>query len=122
MNSTKISRVVSNEPLQPFFKFRAANPDREIYFLDPEWIWSIADILQEMSTVHLRTLAPSSGFIGSVLLMHFCDEVHLFEMIPSLREDSKKEIICRYHEPHRCEINSYNASIKLELGFVLAYL
>ncbi|KAI1885352.1 hypothetical protein AGOR_G00219250 [Albula goreensis] len=50
---------------------------------------------------------PSSGFIGIVLMMALCEEVHVYEYIPSLRQTD----LCHYHERYydaACTLGAYH--------------
>ncbi len=59
-----ISKAEDKDPLGSFFHFKMKHPERQFYYFDPVWIWQLGDFLQKLTTVHLRTLVPSSGFIG----------------------------------------------------------
>lgn len=63
------------------------------YILDPRSLWKLWDFLQKNSHSRLRKNPPSSGFLGMVLLLPFCDFVDMVEYIPSTRVTSK----CHYY-------------------------
>jgi hypothetical protein len=50
--------------MQSFFKWRKQNMHRELYYLHPEWLWDLWDILQRYSPATIVGHVPTTGFIG----------------------------------------------------------
>ena len=71
MQFENVSKNEDKDPLSSFLKFKLKHPERLFYYLDPVWIWSLGDFLQKLATVHLRTLVPSTGFIGKYNMIIF---------------------------------------------------
>ncbi|CAG0919233.1 unnamed protein product [Notodromas monacha] len=89
-------RKDEQDSLQPYFAWKKRNKNKELYYLDPNWIWELGEMLQELSAFPIEISTPSSGFIGFIFLLHRCHEVHLYEMIPTLRGKEPRK--CHYYK------------------------
>ncbi|XP_037663219.1 beta-galactoside alpha-2,6-sialyltransferase 2 [Choloepus didactylus] len=91
----------------PYVQHRQRNPDQPFYILHPKFIWQLWDIIQENTKEKIQPNPPSSGFIGIVLMMSMCREVHVYEYIPSVRQTE----LCHYHELYydaACTLGAYH--------------
>ncbi|XP_003794356.1 beta-galactoside alpha-2,6-sialyltransferase 2 [Otolemur garnettii] len=91
----------------PYIQHRQRNPDQPFYILHPKFIWQLWDIIQENTKEKIQPNPPSSGFIGILIMMSMCREVHVYEYIPSIRQTE----LCHYHELYydaACTLGAYH--------------
>ncbi|XP_013378293.1 PREDICTED: beta-galactoside alpha-2,6-sialyltransferase 2 [Chinchilla lanigera] len=91
----------------PYIQHRQRNPAQPFYILHPKFIWQLWDIIQENTKEKIQPNPPSSGFIGIIIMMSLCDEVHVYEYIPSVRQTE----LCHYHELYydaACTLGAYH--------------
>uniref|UniRef100_A0A8C7FI26 Beta-galactoside alpha-2,6-sialyltransferase 2 n=1 Tax=Oncorhynchus kisutch TaxID=8019 RepID=A0A8C7FI26_ONCKI len=91
----------------PYEERRRLHPTQPFYVLHPKFIWQLWDVIQGNTQENIQPNPPSSGFIGIVLMMSLCEEVHVYEYIPSLRQTD----LCHYHEHHydaACTLGAYH--------------
>ncbi|XP_006278089.1 beta-galactoside alpha-2,6-sialyltransferase 2 [Alligator mississippiensis] len=91
----------------PYVQHRRKNPNQPFYILHPKFIWQLWDIIQENTKEKIQPNPPSSGFIGILIMMSMCDEVHVYEYIPSVRQTD----LCHYHELYydaACTLGAYH--------------
>uniref|UniRef100_A0A8C8LLK0 Beta-galactoside alpha-2,6-sialyltransferase 2 n=1 Tax=Oncorhynchus tshawytscha TaxID=74940 RepID=A0A8C8LLK0_ONCTS len=91
----------------PYEERRRLHPTQPFYILHPKFIWQLWDVIQGNTQENIQPNPPSSGFIGIVLMMSLCEEVHVYEYIPSLRQTD----LCHYHEHHydpACTLGAYH--------------
>ncbi|XP_063085799.1 beta-galactoside alpha-2,6-sialyltransferase 2 [Cavia porcellus] len=91
----------------PYVQHRQRHPAQPFYILHPKFIWQLWDIIQENTKEKIQPNPPSSGFIGIVIMMSMCDEVHVYEYIPSVRQTE----LCHYHELYydsACTLGAYH--------------
>ncbi|KAF6111657.1 ST6 beta-galactoside alpha-2,6-sialyltransferase 2 [Phyllostomus discolor] len=91
----------------PYVQHRQRNPNQPFYILHPKFIWQLWDIIQENTKEKIQPNPPSSGFIGILVMMSLCSEVHVYEYIPSIRQTE----LCHYHEPYydaACTLGAYH--------------
>ncbi|XP_004633323.1 beta-galactoside alpha-2,6-sialyltransferase 2 [Octodon degus] len=91
----------------PYIQHRQSNPAQPFYILHPKFIWQLWDIIQENTKEKIQPNPPSSGFIGIVIMMSLCEEVHVYEYIPSVRQTE----LCHYHELYydaACTLGAYH--------------
>uniref|UniRef100_A0A8C5Q866 Beta-galactoside alpha-2,6-sialyltransferase 1 n=1 Tax=Leptobrachium leishanense TaxID=445787 RepID=A0A8C5Q866_9ANUR len=79
-----------------YIEYRKMNPDQPFYILDPLNLWQIWDIIQENSPEQIHPDPPSSGTLGIILLMNLCDQISVYEFLPSKRKTNK----CYYFKSH----------------------
>lgn len=90
--------------------YRKKHPKQPFYILNPKMQWQIWDILQENSPEYIQPNPPSSGMLGIVLMMHFCDEVDVYEFLPSKRQTD----ICHYYQKtfdQACTLGAYHPQL-----------
>ncbi|KAF7709406.1 beta-galactoside alpha-2,6-sialyltransferase 2 [Silurus meridionalis] len=91
----------------PYMKYRKKFPAQPFYILHPRFIWQLWDVIQANTLEDIQPNPPSSGFIGILLMMWLCDEVDVYEYIPSLRQTD----LCHYHERYydaACTLGAYH--------------
>ncbi|XP_071243327.1 beta-galactoside alpha-2,6-sialyltransferase 2-like isoform X2 [Salvelinus alpinus] len=91
----------------PYEERRRLQPTQPFYILHPKFIWQLWDVIQGNTQENIQPNPPSSGFIGIVLMMSLCEEVHVYEYIPSLRQTD----LCHYHEHYydaACTLGAYH--------------
>lgn len=91
----------------PYVQHRRKNPNQPFYILHPKFIWQLWDIIQENTKEKIQPNPPSSGFIGILIMMSMCNEVHVYEYIPSVRQTD----LCHYHELYydaACTLGAYH--------------
>ncbi|KAJ8003540.1 hypothetical protein DPEC_G00149410 [Dallia pectoralis] len=91
----------------PYKERRRLHPTQPFYILHPKFIWQLWDVIQGNTQENIQPNPPSSGFIGILLMMSLCEEVHVYEYIPSLRQTD----LCHYHERYydaACTLGAYH--------------
>ncbi|MCI4378342.1 hypothetical protein PGIGA_G00214670 [Pangasianodon gigas] len=91
----------------PYMKYRKQFPAQPFYILHPKFIWQLWDMIQANTLENIQPNPPSSGFIGILLMMWLCEEVDVYEYIPSLRQTD----LCHYHERYydaACTLGAYH--------------
>ncbi|XP_049640364.1 beta-galactoside alpha-2,6-sialyltransferase 2 [Suncus etruscus] len=91
----------------PYVQHRQRNPNQPFYILHPKFIWQLWDIIQENTKEKIQPNPPSSGFIGILIMMSMCSEVHVYEYLPSIRQTE----LCHYHELYydaACTLGAYH--------------
>ncbi|XP_061492692.1 beta-galactoside alpha-2,6-sialyltransferase 1 [Rhineura floridana] len=99
------------KPDYNFFKsykqYRKTYPEQPFYILNPHMQWQLWDILQENSPEDIQPNPPSSGMLGIAIMMNFCDEVDVYEFLPSKRQTD----ICHYYQKffdQACTMGAYH--------------
>nr|XP_023667154.1 beta-galactoside alpha-2,6-sialyltransferase 2-like [Paramormyrops kingsleyae] len=91
----------------PYVRHRKHHPGQPFYILHPKFIWQLWDVIQGNSLEDIQPNPPSSGFIGILLMMVLCREVHVYEYIPSRRQS----YLCHYYEQYydeACTLGAYH--------------
>nr|XP_057937913.1 beta-galactoside alpha-2,6-sialyltransferase 2 [Doryrhamphus excisus] len=91
----------------PYVEHRKYYPGQPFYILHPSYIWRLWDVIQGNTRENIQPNPPSSGFIGILLMMALCEQVHVYEYIPSMR----KTDLCHYHERYfdmACTLGAYH--------------
>ncbi|XP_028942798.1 beta-galactoside alpha-2,6-sialyltransferase 1 isoform X1 [Antrostomus carolinensis] len=92
---------------ESYKSYRSIHPEQPFYILNPKMQWQLWDILQENSLEHIQPNPPSSGMLGIVIMMTLCDEVHVYEFLPSKRQTD----ICHYYQKFHdraCTMGAYH--------------
>ncbi|XP_073530553.1 beta-galactoside alpha-2,6-sialyltransferase 1-like [Phyllobates terribilis] len=95
---------------EPYRNYRLANPEQPFYILKPQMIWQLWDIIQENSPEFIHPNPPSSGSIGILLMMNICDEVNVYEFLPSSRQTDRCYYYKRYFDV-ACTFGAYHPLI-----------
>ncbi|XP_068548830.1 beta-galactoside alpha-2,6-sialyltransferase 1 isoform X3 [Anas acuta] len=87
--------------------YRVRHPEQPFYILNPKMQWQLWDIIQENSLEHIQPNPPSSGTLGILIMMTLCDEVDVYEFLPSKRQTD----ICHYYQKFHdraCTMGAYH--------------
>ncbi|KAL4656557.1 beta-galactoside alpha-2,6-sialyltransferase 2-like [Arapaima gigas] len=92
---------------RPYEEHRKSHPEQPFYILHPKFIWELWDIIQGNIDEDIQPNPPSSGFIGIILMMVLCEEVHVYEFIPSKRQTDLCHYYERFHD-NACTLGAYH--------------
>ncbi|XP_013015823.1 beta-galactoside alpha-2,6-sialyltransferase 1 isoform X1 [Cavia porcellus] len=87
--------------------YRKLHPNQPFYILRPQMPWELWDILQEISPEEIQPNPPSSGMLGIIIMMTLCDQVDIYEFLPSKRRTD----VCYYHQKFfdmACTMGAYH--------------
>ncbi|XP_059019165.1 beta-galactoside alpha-2,6-sialyltransferase 1 isoform X1 [Mustela lutreola] len=87
--------------------YRKLHPDQPFYILKPQMPWELWDIIQEISPEEIQPNPPSSGMLGIIIMMTLCDQVDIYEFLPSKR----KTDVCYYYQKFfdsACTMGAYH--------------
>ncbi|XP_075412300.1 beta-galactoside alpha-2,6-sialyltransferase 1 [Tenrec ecaudatus] len=87
--------------------YRKLHPEQPFYILRPQMPWELWDILQEISPEKIQPNPPSSGMLGIMIMMTLCDQVDVYEFLPSKR----KTDVCYYFQKFfdsACTMGAYH--------------
>ncbi|KAB1283543.1 Beta-galactoside alpha-2; 6-sialyltransferase 1, partial [Camelus dromedarius] len=90
-----------------FKSYRKLHPDQPFYILKPQMPWELWDIIQEISPEEIQPNPPSSGMLGIIIMMTLCDQVDIYEFLPSKR----KTDVCYYYQKFfdsACTMGAYH--------------
>ncbi|XP_065096132.1 beta-galactoside alpha-2,6-sialyltransferase 2-like [Paramisgurnus dabryanus] len=82
------------ELFKPYINHRKSFPEQPFYILHPSFIWNLWDFVQSNTKENIQPNPPSSGFIGIAVMTNLCEQVDVYEYIPSMRQTNR----CHYHE------------------------
>ncbi|XP_054642889.1 beta-galactoside alpha-2,6-sialyltransferase 2 [Dunckerocampus dactyliophorus] len=91
----------------PYVEHRKHYPGQPFYILHPSYIWGLWDVIQGNTQENIQPNPPSSGFLGILLMMALCEQVHVYKYIPSARQTD----LCHYHELYHdiaCTLGAYH--------------
>uniref|UniRef100_W5MJE3 Beta-galactoside alpha-2,6-sialyltransferase 1 n=1 Tax=Lepisosteus oculatus TaxID=7918 RepID=W5MJE3_LEPOC len=92
---------------QRYKAYRSLYPDQPFYILSPEMQWELWNVIQENTAEEIQPNPPSSGMQGIVLMMSLCDQLNVYEFLPSRR----KTDFCYYYQTYRnkaCTMGYYH--------------
>ncbi|XP_063771733.1 beta-galactoside alpha-2,6-sialyltransferase 1-like isoform X2 [Pseudophryne corroboree] len=105
-----------------YINYSRQNPDQPFYILNPKSSWQLWNIIQENSPELIQPNPPSSGSLGILLMMNLCEEVNVYEFLPSMRQTDQCYYYKKYYD-RACTFGAYhpliyekNLIIKLNLG------
>ncbi|XP_008979607.1 beta-galactoside alpha-2,6-sialyltransferase 1 isoform X1 [Callithrix jacchus] len=87
--------------------YRKLHPNQPFYILKPQMPWELWDILQEISPEEIQPNPPSSGMLGIIIMMTLCDQVDIYEFLPSKRRTD----VCYYYQKFfdtACTMGAYH--------------
>ncbi|KAK1168610.1 beta-galactoside alpha-2,6-sialyltransferase 1-like [Acipenser oxyrinchus oxyrinchus] len=90
-----------------YMEYRKKHPEQLFYIMNPVMQWNLWDIIQENSLEKIQRNPPSSGMQGIALMMSLCDEVNVYEFLPSKRQSD----ICYYYQQFNdraCTMGAYH--------------
>ncbi|XP_069752733.1 beta-galactoside alpha-2,6-sialyltransferase 1-like [Narcine bancroftii] len=92
---------------EDFIKYREENPVQPFYIINPKMQWQLWNILQENTPEDIQRCPPSSGLMGILIMMTICDQIDVYEFLPSLRQTD----LCHYYEKYHdqaCTVGAYH--------------
>ncbi|XP_051732629.1 beta-galactoside alpha-2,6-sialyltransferase 1 isoform X3 [Ctenopharyngodon idella] len=100
-----------NKTDYPIFKqyqrYRRLHPQQPFYILHPRMEWQLWQRIQDNMGETIQKNPPSSGLLGTVLMMSLCEVVHVYEFLPSRR----KTELCHYYQRFSdaaCTLGAYH--------------
>lgn len=87
--------------------YRKLHPNQPFYILKPQMPWELWDILQEISPEEIQPNPPSSGMLGIFIMLTLCDQVDIYEFLPSKRRTD----VCYYYQKFfdsACTMGAYH--------------
>ncbi|XP_015272336.1 PREDICTED: beta-galactoside alpha-2,6-sialyltransferase 1-like [Gekko japonicus] len=91
----------------PFRTVRSRRPWQLFHLLHPRLQWQLWELVQEGASEQVQRNPPSSGLLGTVLMMSLCDIIHLYEFLPSRRQTHQ----CHYYQTFSddaCTLGAYH--------------
>ncbi|XP_006785213.1 beta-galactoside alpha-2,6-sialyltransferase 1-like [Neolamprologus brichardi] len=88
-------------------RYRRLHPLQPFYILHPRFEWQIWQRIQDNMAEPIQKNPPSSGMLGTVLMMSLCEVVHVYEFLPSRR----KTELCHYYQRFydaACTLGAYH--------------
>ncbi|XP_056419102.1 beta-galactoside alpha-2,6-sialyltransferase 1-like isoform X2 [Hyla sarda] len=95
---------------EPYQKYQVANPGQLFYIMKPQSLWQIWNIIQENAPERIHPNPPSSGTIGILWMMNICDEVNVYEFLPSSRQSDQCYYFRKYSDT-ACTYGAYHPLI-----------
>uniref|UniRef100_A0A8C6VCB0 Beta-galactoside alpha-2,6-sialyltransferase 1 n=1 Tax=Naja naja TaxID=35670 RepID=A0A8C6VCB0_NAJNA len=92
---------------EPFRTLRAKRPWQLFHLLHPRLQWELWEVVQEGADEQVQRNPPSSGLLGTVLMMSLCELVHVYEFLPSQRQSHQ----CHYYQDFSddaCTLGAYH--------------
>ncbi|KAG7487393.1 hypothetical protein MATL_G00022940 [Megalops atlanticus] len=80
--------------LQRYREYRRLRPQQPFYILSASFQWNLWDVIQENSPMDIQPNPPSSGMLGVAVMMNICEQVSVYEFLPSHR----KTRLCHYFQ------------------------
>lgn len=90
-----------------FRTMRSRRPWQAFHLLHPQMQWQLWELVQEGAGEQIQRNPPSSGLLGTVLMMSLCDLVHVYEFLPSQRQSHR----CHYYQTFSddaCTLGAYH--------------
>lgn len=88
-------------------RYRRVHPQQPFYILHPHFEWQVWQRVQDNMAEKIQKNPPSSGLLGTVLMMSLCEVVHVYEFLPSRR----KTELCHYYQRFydaACTLGAYH--------------
>ncbi|XP_015239098.1 PREDICTED: beta-galactoside alpha-2,6-sialyltransferase 1-like isoform X1 [Cyprinodon variegatus] len=88
-------------------RYRRLHPQQPFYILHPRFEWQLWQRIQDNMAEPIQKNPPSSGLLGTVLMMSLCEVVHVYEFLPSRR----KTELCHYYQRFydaACTLGAYH--------------
>ncbi|KAJ3588986.1 hypothetical protein NHX12_009836 [Muraenolepis orangiensis] len=88
-------------------RYRRLHPLQPFYIIHPRFEWQLWQQIQDSMAEPIQKNPPSSGLLGTVLMMSLCDVVHVYEFLPSRR----KTELCHYYQRFydaACTLGAYH--------------
>lgn len=88
-------------------RYRRLHPLQPFYILHPRFEWQLWQRIQDNMAEHIQKNPPSSGLLGTVLMMSLCEVVHVYEFLPSRRKTELCHYYQRFHDA-ACTLGAYH--------------
>nr|XP_057943150.1 beta-galactoside alpha-2,6-sialyltransferase 1 [Doryrhamphus excisus] len=88
-------------------RYRRLHPQQPFYILHPRFEWQVWQRIQENMAEPIQKNPPSSGLLGTVLMMSVCEVVHVYEFLPSRRKTALCHYYQRFHDA-ACTLGAYH--------------
>ncbi|XP_033954639.1 beta-galactoside alpha-2,6-sialyltransferase 1 [Pseudochaenichthys georgianus] len=88
-------------------RYRRLHPMQPFYILHPRFEWQVWQRIQDNMAEPIQRNPPSSGLLGTILMMSLCEVVHVYEFLPSRR----KTELCHYYQRFydaACTLGAYH--------------
>uniref|UniRef100_A0A672JGD5 Beta-galactoside alpha-2,6-sialyltransferase 1 n=2 Tax=Salarias fasciatus TaxID=181472 RepID=A0A672JGD5_SALFA len=88
-------------------RYRRLHPLQPFYILHPHFQWQVWQRIQDNMAEPIQKNPPSSGLLGTILMMSLCEVVHVYEFLPSRR----KTELCHYYQRFydaACTLGAYH--------------
>ncbi|KAJ7996232.1 hypothetical protein DPEC_G00234930 [Dallia pectoralis] len=88
-------------------QYRKLHPLQPFYILHPRYEWQLWQQIQDNMAEPIQKNPPSSGLLGTVMMMSLCEVVHVYEFLPSRR----KTELCHYYQKFfdaACTLGAYH--------------
>ncbi|XP_074528870.1 beta-galactoside alpha-2,6-sialyltransferase 1 [Halichoeres trimaculatus] len=88
-------------------RYRRLHPMQPFFILHPRFQWQVWQRIQDNMAEPIQKNPPSSGLLGTVLMMSLCEVVHVYEFLPSRR----KTELCHYYQRFfdaACTLGAYH--------------
>lgn len=88
-------------------RYRRLHPLQPFYILHPRFEWQLWQRIQDNMAEPIQKNPPSSGLLGTVLMLSLCEVVHVYEFLPSQR----KTELCHYYQRFydaACTLGAYH--------------
>ncbi|XP_019721762.1 beta-galactoside alpha-2,6-sialyltransferase 1 [Hippocampus comes] len=88
-------------------RYRRLHPQQPFFILHPRFFWQVWRQIQDNMPEPIQKNPPSSGMLGTVLMMSLCDVVHVYEFLPSRRNTA----LCHYYQQFHddaCTLGAYH--------------
>ncbi|KAM9333777.1 beta-galactoside alpha-2,6-sialyltransferase 1 [Pholidichthys leucotaenia] len=88
-------------------RYRRLHPQQPFYILHPRFLWQLWQQIQDNMAEPIQKNPPSSGLLGTVLMMSLCEVVHVYEFLPSRRKTELCHYYQRFHDA-ACTLGAYH--------------
>ncbi|XP_041094362.1 beta-galactoside alpha-2,6-sialyltransferase 1-like [Polyodon spathula] len=92
---------------QQYVQYRLQHPAQPFYILHPRFEWQLWEQIQDNMEESIQRNPPSSGMLGTILMMSLCDMVHVYEYLPSKRKTELCHYYQRFHDD-ACTLGAYH--------------
>ncbi|XP_034033589.1 beta-galactoside alpha-2,6-sialyltransferase 1 isoform X2 [Thalassophryne amazonica] len=88
-------------------RYRRLHPLQPFYILHPRFEWQLWQQIQDNMAEPIQKNPPSSGLLGTVLMMSLCEVVHVYEFLPSRRKTELCHYFQRFYDA-ACTLGAYH--------------
>ncbi|XP_047234866.1 beta-galactoside alpha-2,6-sialyltransferase 1 isoform X4 [Girardinichthys multiradiatus] len=88
-------------------RYRRLHPQQPFYILHPRFEWQLWQRIQDNMAEPIQKNPPSSGLLGTILMMSLCEVVHVYEFLPSRRKTELCHYFQRFYDA-ACTLGAYH--------------